>query len=412
MHADAEPVLAAARVARPADARSPLTGLAGVSTELLALEDPELHALICAEQGKLEATISLSATASVVDPTTTGAMTSVLAARAAHAVEYSGVEQLAVGRAMRAFGAARASVRLSDVDAAIDAAIGTDGALLAPVGTHARAHYPPGDPHALRARAEQHRPDAILCGGSDIPMIQEFADIANSVDALLICDISELAMLVITGSCDNPVDVAHLTVLSTSDQLGGPSGAIALVGAPGESCELLENLSSHHNSLPTLQSLAGIARALDIAGGPRGAQFAAQMITNAQHLADELTELGQPVHAGEPGGPVVDCGAEPFGVPAPEAHAALRDVNLAVDRPLGTLRFGVQAATHRGFGPSEMRQLGQLIHSTLSAMTEHPATGWELDEFTRLTAGEAVLRLVRQFPLPRHVPASYWSAVS
>ena len=76
------------------------------------------------------------------------------------------------------------------------------------------------------AIAKEHRPRMIVCGGSAYPRTVEadkFREIADEVDALLLCDMAHFAGLVAAGLHPNPVPYCDFVSSTTHKTLVGPA---------------------------------------------------------------------------------------------------------------------------------------------------------------------------------------------
>ena len=81
--------------------------------------------------------------------------------------------------------------------------------------------------------AREHQPKLIICGTTAYPRtidFERFREIADSVSAWLLADITHIAGLVITGLHPSSIDHAHITTTCTHKQLYGPRGGLILMG--------------------------------------------------------------------------------------------------------------------------------------------------------------------------------------
>src|SRR5436305_11631659 len=81
----------------------------------------------------------------------------------------------------------------------------------------------------VRDLARRERPKLIFCGGTAIPRVIDFSAfrrIADEVDALLVADIAHVAGLVVGGVHPSPVPDADVISTTTHKTLRGPRGAI------------------------------------------------------------------------------------------------------------------------------------------------------------------------------------------
>src|SRR2546423_7200560 len=79
--------------------------------------------------------------------------------------------------------------------------------------------------------AKEHRPKLIVCGGSAYPRTVEadkFREIADEVDALLLCDMAHFAGLVAAGLHPNPVQHCDFVTSTTHKTLAGPRAGFVL----------------------------------------------------------------------------------------------------------------------------------------------------------------------------------------
>ncbi|MBM6078048.1 serine hydroxymethyltransferase [Curtobacterium sp. NPDC098951] len=81
--------------------------------------------------------------------------------------------------------------------------------------------------------AKKYRPRLIICGAtaySQVVDFKKFREIADSVGAILMADISHIAGLVVTNRHPSPINQAHITTTCTHKQLAGPRGGLILSG--------------------------------------------------------------------------------------------------------------------------------------------------------------------------------------
>src|SRR4026209_793208 len=79
--------------------------------------------------------------------------------------------------------------------------------------------------------AKEHRPRLIVCGGSAYPRTVEadkFREIADEVDAMLLCDMAHFAGLVAAGLHPNPVPHCDFVTSTTHKTLAGPRSGFVL----------------------------------------------------------------------------------------------------------------------------------------------------------------------------------------
>src|SRR5580692_8296161 len=152
----------------------------------------------------------------------------------------------------------------------------------------------------VRDLALKERPKIIFCGGTAIPRTIDFpafAAIAAEAGAVLVADIAHIAGLIAGGAHPSPVGYAEVISTTTHKTLRGPRGAMLM-------CDEVHAKAIDKAVFPGLQggphnhTTAGIAVALHEAAQPSFALYAAQIVTNAQALAAELSARGYSLVSG------------------------------------------------------------------------------------------------------------------
>src|SRR5690606_17486955 len=163
----------------------------------------------------------------------------------------------------------------------------------------------------LRELALKHKPLIILAGFSAYPReldYAKFAAIGNEVgdQCLLMADMAHIAGLIAGGVAKNPFDDGfHVITTTTHKTLRGPRGGLILsmgkVGNPMKAPEkTLENIPTLIDRAvfpgmqggPHMHVIAAKAVAFKEALEPEFAEYAAQVVRNAQALAEGLKEGG------------------------------------------------------------------------------------------------------------------------
>ena len=137
---------------------------------------------------------------------------------------------------------------------------------------------------------------------------QRFRDIADSVEAYLLADITHIAGLVIADQHPNPIDVAHVTTTCTHKQLYGPRGGLILMGKDAESLGpdgkttlsalMQKGVFPFMQGAPIVNNIVAKARALSRSLTPEFKQLAIRIVSIAQALADSLAHRGARVISG------------------------------------------------------------------------------------------------------------------
>jgi glycine hydroxymethyltransferase len=277
----------------------------------------------------------------------------------------------------------------------------------------------------VRKQAESFRPLILLAGYSSYPRkinFRIFREIADEVGATLMVDMAHFAGLVagkvFAGDYD-PIPHAHIVTTTTHKTLRGPRGGMVL--CQKELAEIVDRGCPLVLGGPLQHVIAAKSIALAEASQPSFADYARRIVDNAAVLAEALVAKGVRVVTGGTENHLILVDVRPFNLTGRQAEAALRTAGVTLNRnvipndPNGAwytsgLRLGTPALTTLGMGASEMREIADLVHTTLSAtqaenIAKGPNAGSRSKANYRVDAKvcEAVARraaeLLRQFPL-------------
>lgn len=358
------------------------------------------------------------------------------------------VEQLAIDRAKKLFGADHANVQPhsgapaneavysawlepGDTVLAMDLSHGGHLTHGAPVTRSAHLYnfirYKMKDPatgeidyNELRQLALEHKPKIILAGFSAYPReldYAKFAAIGNEVGALLMADMAHIAGLIAGGVAKNPFDFGfHVITTTTHKTLRGPRGGLILskgvVGNPLKKPEkTIENIPilidrsifPGMQGGPHMHTIAAKAVAFGEALQPEFKDYAAQIVKNAAVLADELQKRGfQLVTSGTSNHLILADIHKSFGIDGKTAEIALDKIGLTLNansvaddplppfRPSG-IRLGTPAITTRGLREQHMAHIAEWMKQAIDARD---------DDATLAALREEVKSFVSNFPLP------------
>jgi glycine hydroxymethyltransferase len=161
---------------------------------------------------------------------------------------------------------------------------------------------------------------------------------------------------------------------------------------------------------PLMHVIAAKAVALGEALRPEFRTYARAVVDNARALAAELKEQGFGLVTGGTDNHLVLVDMRPKNLTGKAAEAALGRAHLTVnknaipfdpEKPFVTsgVRLGSPAATSRGFGEAEFREIGRLIGQVLGGLSR--ANSPEGNAVAEKEAGEAVHALCARFPIYR-----------
>src|SRR4051812_9232868 len=262
----------------------------------------------------------------------------------------------------------------------------------------------------LASLAREHRPKLILAGASAYPRTIDFdriAEIAREVGAIFFVDMAHIAGLVAAGLHPNPVPVADFVSTTTHKTLRGPRGGIVLCKKDWAK-KLDSAVFPGLQGGPLMHVIAGKAVCFGEALRPDFKAYAAQIIANAQVLAEELTRAGFRLVSGGTDNHLIliDMGSK--GLTGKIAEAALGRAGITVNKnliPFDTrkpmdpsgIRVGTPALTTRGMREDAMRQLAAWMVTVLNAADDAAVA--------ERVRGE-IREFVRDYPVPADaVPA-------
>ncbi|RYF42897.1 MAG: serine hydroxymethyltransferase [Comamonadaceae bacterium] len=404
--------------------------------------DPEVAACIEAEARRQDERLELVASENHVSPAQLQASGSVLgnttvegypgARFLAASPEVDRIEQLAVERACRLFGARFANVQPhsgTQANQAVLLALLRPGDVLLSMGLGAGGHFSHGDRATLsgqwfravhygldpatglidydaaEALAMEHRPRLVIAGASAYPRaidFARFAQIARQAGAHLMVDMAHVAGLVATGHFPSPVPHADVVTSTTYKNLRGARGGLILCNDPVLAARFDAALSPGLQGTPLMNLVAAKAVAFLEALQPPFHAYSGQVLRNARALGSALQARGIPLMTGGTDVPFVVADLRGPGAAAPEVVRMLDLMGVGANavpvpgdedfsRARG-LRLGVSAITTRGMGEAECGAIAALVAQAIHAAGQGlppPADGTQ-----------AARALCRRFPLP------------
>ena len=387
----------------------------------LAESDPEIAAAIQGELGRQQHDIELIASENIVSRAVLEAQGSVLTNKYAEGYPgkryYGGcewvdiAETLAIERAKKLFGAKFANVQPnsgSQMNQAVFLALLTPGDTFMGLDLAAGGHLTHGssvnmsgkwfkvasygvrredqllDYDEIQRLAEQAKPKLIIAGGTAYSRIwdfRRFREIADSVGAWLIVDMAHFAGLVAGGVHPSPVPHAHVVTSTTHKSLRGPRGGLILTHDEEMAKKINSAVFPGLQGGPLMHVIAAKAVAFAEALRPDFKVYAKNVVENARALADQLKALGFDIVSGGTDNHLMLVDLRPKRVRGNVSEKALVRAGLTCnkngipfdpEKPFVTsgIRLGTPAATTRGFGVAEFREVGRLIAEVLDAVAQ------------------------------------------
>ena len=402
--------------------------------------DPQVYAAIRAETRRQEENLEMIASENFTSLAVLEAQGSVLTNKYAEGYPgrrwYGGcenmdaVEQLAIERAKKIFGAEYANVQPhsgSQANMAVYFAAVEPGDTVLAMDLAAGGHLTHGHPHNFSGRffkmvgygvdrktemldydkimglARKHKPKMILAGASAYPRkldFKAFRKICDKVGAYLFVDMAHIAGLVAAGIHPSPVPYAEFVSSTTHKTLRGPRGGFILCRK-----EFAKRIDSQIfpgiQGGPLMHVIAGKAVAFKEAMGPGFKAYQRQVVRNCKELAKDLAKKGFRVVSGGTDTHLLLADLSEKGVTGKDASDILGRVNITVNKNLipfdkkgagvtSGIRVGTPAVTTRGLQEFHMRKIAQWINDAIDASDEPKA----LERIRK-----EVVTLTRRFPL-------------
>lgn len=403
--------------------------------------DPEIASAIFLEKQRQQENIELIASENFVSPAIMEAQGSVLTNKYAEGYPkkrwYGGcenvdvIEQLAIDRAKKIFGAEHANVQPhsgSQANMACYFAVLKPGDKMLTMDLSHGGHLTHGnkanfsgkffeiihygvrkdteqiDYDQLAQMAREHRPKMITVGASAYSRIINFkrmGEIAREVGAYLLADIAHIAGLVAAGIHPSPVGHADFVTTTTHKTLRGPRGGLILCGEKFAK-EIDSQVFPGIQGGPLMHVIAAKAVCLGEALRPEFKVYQQQIAKNAKALADGMVKNKFRIVSGGTDNHVmlVDVGAR--NLTGKDCQIALDEAGITVNKntiPFETrspfqgsgIRLGTPAVTTRGMKETEMAAIADMISEVLLDIKNVEAAHKVRERVRELTA---------KFPLP------------
>ncbi|MGR8822792.1 serine hydroxymethyltransferase [Leuconostoc citreum] len=374
--------------------------------------DPEVWSAIQQEGARQNRTIELIASENFASKGVRAAQGSVLTNKYAEGYPYKRyyggteyvdvVEQLAIDRLKALFGAEYANVQPhsgSQANAAAYMAFLQPGDKILGMDLDAGGHLTHGakvsfsgkmyqsytygldaeseqlDYEAIAKQAREVQPQMIVAGASAYSRIidfNKFREIADEVGAYLMVDMAHIAGLVAAGLHPNPVGIADVVTSTTHKTLRGPRGGVIL-SQEKYAKKINSAIFPGSQGGPLEHVIAGKAIAFGEALQPEFKAYAAQIIKNAQAMAEVFTATEDiRVVAGGTDNHLFNLDLTKTGLNGKQTQELLDSVSITTNKealPNETLspfitsgiRIGTPAITTRGFNEADARHVAELI---------------------------------------------------
>lgn len=374
--------------------------------------DPELGAAMQRELGRQRQNIELIASENIVSPAVMAAMGSVLTNKYAEGYPghryYGGcqyvdqVEQIAIDRACKLFGAKYANVQPhsgAQANLAVYFALLNIGDTVMGMDLSQGGHLTHGSPvnmsgknynfvsygvsaedgridyAALAKQVAKVRPKLLVAGASAYPRAIDFeklAEIAHGYGAMLMVDMAHIAGLVAGGQHQSPVPYADVVTTTTHKTLRGPRGGLILTNNEYIIKRINSAIFPGTQGGPLEHVIAAKAVCFGEALKPEFKEYARKIVENAKALEAELTARGAKLVSGGTDNHLLlidltdeDCTGKELEHNLDEVHITANKNTVPGEKrsPFVTsgVRIGTPAVTTRGMGPDEMKVIADCI---------------------------------------------------
>ncbi len=400
--------------------------------------DPDVSAMMGRELTRQQDGIELIASENFASPAVIAAMGSILTNKYAEGLPgkryYGGcqfvdeLESLCIQRAKALFGAEFANVQPhsgAQANAAVQLALLQPGDTMMGMSLANGGHLSHGSPanisgkyynvvsydvnhetglidyDEIRDLAKKNSPKLIIAGASAYPRAIDFsifADIAHEVGAVFMVDMAHIAGLVAGGMHQNPVPYADIVTTTTHKTLRGPRGGLIL-GKEEFARKINSAVFPGTQGGPLEHVIAAKAVCLKEAMSDDFKAYAKNVVDNAKVMAEALLSQGFDLITGGTDNHLMLADLRPMSITGKELQHRLDENHITLnknaipgdpEKPSVTsgVRIGTAAATTRGLGAEEMKQIAHCI-----ALTAKDFEG------TQAEVKATVAKICEKFPL-------------
>ena len=341
------------------------------------------------------------------------------------------VEQLAIDRAKKLFGAEYANVQPhsgAQANTAVYFALLQPGDTILGMNLTDGGHLTHGSPvnisgkyfkiipygvdketerinyDELERLAKEHQPKLIVGGASAYSRIIDFermAQIAKSVSAYFMVDMAHIAGLVAAGLHPSPVPYADVVTTTTHKTLRGPRGGLILCRDAEFGKQFNKAIFPGIQGGPLMHVIAAKAVAFKEALSDEFKVYQQQVLDNAKALADELVKKRFRIVSGGTDNHLMLVDLRSKNITGKEAQFLLDEIGITANRntipfePLSPfvtsgIRLGTPALTTRGLKEEDIREVADIIADVI----ENREDGAVIE-----TAKAKVQAICKKFPL-------------
>src|SRR5438067_1964319 len=387
----------------------------GPDFDALQAEDPEIAGVVLGELDRLRGGLQLIASENFTSPAVLAALGSTLSNKYAEGYPgrryYGGcevvdrAEEIGIARAKELFGAEHANLQ---PHSGANANLAAYGAFLKPGDTFLAMALPHGghlthgakvsfsgkwfnpvqygvnpetehiDYDQVRDLAREHRPKLVVCGGSAIPRLIDFAafrEICDEIGAIMMVDAAHFIGLVAGKAIPSPVPYADVVTFTTHKVLRGPRGG-AIVCKAEHAAAIDKAAFPMMQGGPLMHAIAAKAVNFKECLQPAYRDYARQVIANAQALTEGLAAEGLRPVAGGTDTHLALLDLRETGVTGADAEARCDAAGIVLNKNAipfdpqpasiaSGIRVGSPAVTTQGMAETDMKEIASLIGTAI-----------------------------------------------
>ncbi len=251
------------------------------------------------------------------------------------------------------------------------------------------------DYNIIEDMARKEKPKMIVAGASAYSRewdYKKLRQIADSIGALLMCDMAHPAGLIAKGLLNNPVPFCDVVTSTTHKTLRGPRGGVILVGKDTENkygivapkSGRVKMMSELFDSTvmpgiqggPLMHVIMAKAVAFEEALSDNFGEYTKQVINNAKALSGKLIDYGFDVVSGGTDNHLMLIDISNKNITGKQGEISLEKAGITVNKnmvPFDTrspfvtsgIRIGTPAVTTRGMKENEMSRIAEIINKAI-----------------------------------------------
>ncbi len=238
------------------------------------------------------------------------------------------------------------------------------------------------DYNKLKDNAILFNPKLIICGGSAYPRdldYQQFNEISNEVNCLLLADIAHISGLVATQEANNPFEYCDIVTTTTHKTLRGPRSGMIFYKKEYE--ELInESVFPGVQGGPHNNKIAALCHQLLEVNTPEFKNYIINVKKNANVLANKLSEYGFKISSGGTDNHIVLVNVIDKGVTGSKVEKVCDLCEISINKntiygdksPMnpGGIRLGTPAMTTRNCNEEDFQKIAEFLNEAVNITIE------------------------------------------